>query len=116
MCRAARLPRLTLYTGPFCSLCDTAKAELAKVQLQSPFHLTLVDIHAPGAEHEKWRRLYQYDIPVLHLEGRRVMKHRVEGERLVQKLDEWRRAWEAGEVREAEVGGGVEVPEGEKKK
>ncbi|KZP01511.1 DUF836-domain-containing protein [Calocera viscosa TUFC12733] len=87
----ARLPRLTLFSGPCCSLCDVAKEELAKVRSQAPFSLQVVDIHSPGQD--KWKRLYQYDIPVLHLEDQMIMKHRMEPERLVKRLEEWSRVW-----------------------
>lgn len=34
------------------------------------------------AGNEEWRRLYQYDIPVFHLNGKYLMKHRVDREKL----------------------------------
>ncbi|KAK4698589.1 zinc finger CCHC domain-containing protein 8, partial [Phenoliferia sp. Uapishka_3] len=71
-----RLPRLVLFTGgPSCSLCEVAKADLAAVQRLTPFHLSLYDIRRPPhydpstveeSDRTVWRRLYQYDIPVLH--------------------------------------------------
>jgi len=94
----APLPRLTLFTGPFCSLCDVAKEELVKVRVQSPFHLQLVDIQDPGQD--KWKRLYQYDIPVLHLEEKMIMKHRVDPARLVERLNEWTKACKDAEDHE----------------
>lgn len=63
-----RLPTLTLFTsGPLCSLCDVAKADLADVQKVQPFHLKLYDIRRKLGEQEDreeyertaWRRLYQ---------------------------------------------------------
>ncbi|KAL1760904.1 hypothetical protein FB107DRAFT_286534 [Schizophyllum commune] len=38
---AARIPRLRLFSGPNCSLCDIAKAELAQVRKTVRFHLCL---------------------------------------------------------------------------
>ncbi|GAA5937943.1 hypothetical protein JCM3775_002403 [Rhodotorula graminis] len=69
-----RLPTLTLFTkeGGSCSLCDVAKIDLKHVAATAPFHLRLYDIsRQPGLddlEYERtaWRRLYQYDIPVVH--------------------------------------------------
>ncbi|KAE8537761.1 hypothetical protein D1P53_005817 [Cryptococcus gattii VGV] len=87
------LPRLTLYTGgKECSLCEEQLALLRKTH---PFHLTYFNIRAPPQdvdprEAKKWRRLYQYDIPVLHLEDKRVQKHRIDNEELAKVLDEWR--------------------------
>ena len=139
--RPRRLPTLTLFTsGPLCSLCDVAKADLAAVQKQHPFHLKLYDIRRkPGDdphEYERtaWRRLYQvrlastvsrlaartrradrhpateqYDVPVLHYgaseedsldslagrvkgkKGGRVMKHRIDKDKLAQLVEDWTR-------------------------
>lgn len=63
--RLLRLPTLTLFTsGPQCSLCEIAKADLAEVQAVEPFHLRLYDIRKQQddpLEYERtaWRRLYQ---------------------------------------------------------
>ncbi|KNZ73765.1 Glutaredoxin-like protein [Termitomyces sp. J132] len=73
--RLARLPRLTLFSGPNCSLCDIAKAELAKVRQTRPFELETINIQDPGQE--KWKRKYVYWIPALHLEGREIAKGRI---------------------------------------
>ncbi|TNY24241.1 hypothetical protein DMC30DRAFT_192733 [Rhodotorula diobovata] len=105
-----RLPTLTLFTKEgSCSLCDVAKEDLKAVQRVAPFRLQLYDIAKQGPdddlEYERtaWRRLYQYDIPVLHysaddsidaLAGRkgrggRVMKHRIDKEKLAKLVREW---------------------------
>ncbi|KAJ4000397.1 hypothetical protein F5050DRAFT_1804136 [Lentinula boryana] len=78
-----RLPRFTLYSGPACSLCDTAKEELAKVRQDRQFHLDIVNIQESGQE--KWKQKYVYWIPALHLEGKEIAKGR----------------WDAQVVREA---------------
>ncbi|KAI0672695.1 hypothetical protein C8Q78DRAFT_1152141 [Trametes maxima] len=69
-----RIARLTLFSGPNCSLCDIAKAELAKVKQHRPFELETVNIQDPGQE--RWKRKYVYWIPALHLEGKEVAKGR----------------------------------------
>ncbi|KAL7421744.1 hypothetical protein Q5752_003515 [Cryptotrichosporon argae] len=90
------LPRLTLFTGgKECSLCEVAKADLAAVRRTHPFDITLWNIRAPPAgadkcEAKKWRRLYQYDIPVLHLDDERIQKHRIDKDALVHALEAWR--------------------------
>ena len=111
-----RIPRLTLFTsGPACSLCTVAKADLAALQKLQPFDLTIYDIRRSESasydpyEQTVWRRLYQYDVPVLHRnldsttedegeagssfeglrKGGRVMKHRIDKEKLLSKLREW---------------------------
>ena len=106
-----RLPHLTLFTsGPQCTLCTVAKADLAALQHSVPFHLDLYDIRRPlgvdpdYSDRTAWRRLYQYDVPVLHrgavewgfdrLSGRegpggRIMKHRIDKEKLAGLVRKW---------------------------
>ena len=79
------LPTLTLYTKDQCSLCDVAKEVL-----QPHWHLfnfEEVDIEAEG--NEKWWDLYCYDIPVFHLSGKFLMKHRVNTSLLLRKIKEY---------------------------
>ncbi|KAJ1303968.1 hypothetical protein OPQ81_008378 [Rhizoctonia solani] len=69
-----RLPRLTLFSGPQCSLCDIAKAELKTLRKEHNFELTTIDIHSPGQE--RWKRRYVYWIPALHLDDVEIAKGR----------------------------------------
>nr|XP_054756321.1 glutaredoxin-like protein C5orf63 homolog [Lytechinus pictus] len=78
------LPVLTLYTKEQCSLCDDAKEVLQK--FSNKFVLKEVDITAPG--NEEWKRLYQYDIPVFHFNGKYLMRHRVDEDLFHKKLEE----------------------------
>lgn len=41
-------------------------------------------IDAPG--NEEWLKRYQYDIPVLHIDGKYLMKHKVQEDILRQSL------------------------------
>jgi glutaredoxin len=65
---------LTLYTSKTCSLCVEAKQALERVRKQIPFTLTEVDIYAKGNEEHQ---IYMYDIPVVHLNGKHLVQHRV---------------------------------------
>ncbi|CAA7270925.1 unnamed protein product [Cyclocybe aegerita] len=67
-----RLPRLVLFSGPNCSLCDTAKVALAKVRQSRPFELDTINIQDKGQE--AWKKKYVYWIPALHLEGKEIAK------------------------------------------
>ncbi|KAI0313121.1 hypothetical protein OF83DRAFT_1175968 [Amylostereum chailletii] len=96
---ARRLAQLTLYSGPSCSLCDIAKAELAKVRLSRPFDLRVVNIQDPGQE--RWKRKYVYWIPALHLEGKEVAKGRWDATHVIQALDKWESSSGASPEREA---------------
>ncbi|TBU46423.1 hypothetical protein BD309DRAFT_999085 [Dichomitus squalens] len=82
-----RIARLTLFSGPQCSLCDTAKAELAKVRQQRPFELNTINIQDPGQE--RWKKKYVYWIPALHIEGKEVAKGRWDAQTVNQALDSW---------------------------
>ncbi len=76
-----RRVKLTLYTGPQCSLCDDAKELIAAARKEAAetgggnagaveSELELYNIRDESlADVHRWRRAYQYDIPVLHLNG-----------------------------------------------
>ncbi|KAI0306688.1 hypothetical protein B0F90DRAFT_1665906 [Multifurca ochricompacta] len=85
----SKLARLTLYSGPNCSLCDVAKAELLKVRQSRQFELDIVNIQDPGQEH--WRKKYAYWIPALHIDGKEVAKGRWDGRTVTQALDSWQK-------------------------
>jgi hypothetical protein len=77
---------LTLYTRAGCCLCETAYDVVCDVRraLDSsvPTTLELVDITTDAVVLARYRN----DIPVLHIEGRRAFQHRVDPERLRQRL------------------------------
>ncbi|XP_070836101.1 glutaredoxin-like protein C5orf63 homolog [Chaetodon trifascialis] len=68
------LPTLTLFTKDPCPLCDEAKEVLEPFKHR--FVLQQVDISLP--ENSVWLDRYRWDIPVFHLNGQFVMKHRVD--------------------------------------
>ncbi|XP_068762239.1 glutaredoxin-like protein C5orf63 homolog [Montipora capricornis] len=76
------LPVLTLYTKDVCPLCDEAKAILQSYK--NRFHFEEVDITENG--NHIWFEKYQYEIPVFHLNGSFLMKHRVNEELLEKEL------------------------------
>ncbi|BEI87780.1 uncharacterized protein CcaverHIS019_0104980 [Cutaneotrichosporon cavernicola] len=88
-----RLPRLTLFTGgKECGLCE---ANLVAIRHTHPFEIKLWNIREPPTdakeeEVHKWRRAYQYEIPVLHVDGQRALKNNITQEDLRRVLDEWR--------------------------
>ncbi|KAI9677004.1 MAG: hypothetical protein M1817_006843 [Caeruleum heppii] len=57
--------RITLFTRANCSLCDNAKQVLSRVRQKQPFDLDEVDVM--GHDQERWRDLYEYDTPVVHV-------------------------------------------------
>ena len=99
------LPRLTLYTGgPECSLCEVAKEALAELHKSTEidFVLETVNIREKISDPavKTARRLWQYDIPVLLLDGRFVMKHKVDPVKL-EKLVKDASSSDAQDMRES---------------
>nr|XP_047907171.1 glutaredoxin-like protein C5orf63 homolog isoform X2 [Anser cygnoides] len=81
LCSAsANKPVLTLFTKKPCPLCDEAKEVLEPYKRR--FILQEVDITLP--ENSAWYDKYKYDIPVFHLNGKFLMKHRVD----IQKFED----------------------------
>ncbi|KAI1616933.1 glutaredoxin-like protein [Exophiala viscosa] len=58
--------RLTLFTRPNCGLCDTAKLRLIEVQKRRTVDYSEIDIDAAGQG--QWKSVYDYDVPVLHID------------------------------------------------
>lgn len=76
------------FTRPECSLCDAALFVLRRVRAAHPFELTVVNIDEPG--HESWFAAYRHDIPVVHLDGVEIFRHRIDERRLRAILREGR--------------------------
>ncbi|KAG0306536.1 hypothetical protein BGZ97_000715 [Linnemannia gamsii] len=76
---SSALLRLTLFTKTNCGLCTTAKEALTRV----PFHLDQIDIYAPGQEAAQ---KYMFDVPVVELNGRVAMMHRIDEPKLIDIL------------------------------
>ncbi|XP_076750892.1 acetyl-CoA acetyltransferase 1 isoform X2 [Xylocopa sonorina] len=77
------VPTLTLYTKHPCPLCDVLKDEL-RLRFNGRYQLQEIDITAPG--NEQYLKLYEYEIPVLFLEGQFICKHRLDSDLLEKKL------------------------------
>ena len=65
--------RLTLYSGPGCSLCDKAKLLVERVAHDIPLEIDEVDITQDTELYDR----YRYAIPVIALDGREVMAGKV---------------------------------------
>ncbi|EXJ86046.1 hypothetical protein A1O1_06415 [Capronia coronata CBS 617.96] len=103
--RAARV-QLTLFTRANCGLCDVAKSRIVEVQNRRPVNYREIDIMSPG--HEKWRDVYDFDVPVLHvdkvaggkeagesglsLEAAKKLMHRFTVEEVEEAVDEVEKA------------------------
>ena len=76
---------ITFYTRESCCLCDDAKAELERVRAEHDFELHVVDLDSE-APPEKLAA-YTHEVPVLELDGRKIMKLRLDRQRLVRLLN-----------------------------
>ncbi|XP_046865037.1 glutaredoxin-like protein C5orf63 homolog [Xenia sp. Carnegie-2017] len=79
-----KLPLLEMFTKEECSLCDEAKEIL--IPYSHLFAFKEIDITL--TENKKWFEKYRYDIPVFHLNGEYLMRHRVHLGLLRRKLNE----------------------------
>lgn len=76
--------RLTFFTKPDCTLCRGALYVIERVRTDISFELESVNIAAAGEE--KWFELYKHDIPVVHLNGKEIFRHRISEKILRERL------------------------------
>lgn len=76
--------RLTFYTRRDCHLCDVAWEALRRMQQSLGFALDKVDLDREASEDK--RRAYDWEVPVVELDGRKIMKYEVDEARLVRLL------------------------------
>lgn len=71
-----RKAHVIVYSRPGCHLCDEAKAAIEKSNCSDHYTLEEVNIESDGELLKK----YQYDIPVITIDGVEAFKHRVDPE------------------------------------
>ena len=76
--------RLTLFTRPNCSLCDTSKQVVANVQKHRKFDYSEIDVMMPG--NKVWKDVYEIDVPVLHVQAFRVRSSATRGPETASEL------------------------------
>jgi glutaredoxin len=73
---------VTLYTRSGCHLCEDAKREIGEAGKRVAFLYEEVDIDRdPGL-----RTLYNEEVPVVAIDGRKAFKYRLTAAELVRKL------------------------------
>ncbi len=80
--------QVDLYTKDECSLCVEAKRILDEVRRESPFELVEHDIRRDPELFER----YRHEIPVVHVDGHRAFKYRLEPDALRARLERARRS------------------------
>ena len=73
---------VTLYTRRGCHLCDDAKLAIEAARRRHAFHYEELDIDAD----EGLRTLYNDEVPVIAIDGKKAFKYRVTAGELLQKL------------------------------
>ena len=75
-------PLVTLYTRHGCCLCDDAKKVLMEAQGRADFDYEELDID----RNPELLRLYNDEVPVIAINGRKAFKYRVSVEELLKRL------------------------------
>jgi len=76
------IPRVTLYTRANCCLCETAKEHLASARSRAEFELEEIDIDSDP----ELRALYNDQVPVVAINGKKAFKYHVEEREFLEKL------------------------------
>ncbi|GAB1604942.1 glutaredoxin-like protein C5orf63 homolog [Argonauta hians] len=75
-------PVLTMFTKEECSLCEEAKEALAPYSDKITFN----EVDITASENKDYYDKYRFDIPVFHLNGKFLMKHRINKDLLDKAL------------------------------
>ncbi|MGE0386901.1 MAG: glutaredoxin family protein [Gammaproteobacteria bacterium] len=70
----APVRRLTLYSRPWCELCEQMEAALRRISAQCPFVLEVVDVDSDPESARRWGR----DVPVLLAGEQELCRHRLD--------------------------------------
>ncbi len=75
---------LVLFTRQGCHLCDVAHEALERLRPALGFELCVLDLDKEAPPDK--REAYDHEVPVIELEGRKVMKYHVDEARLARLL------------------------------
>ncbi len=76
------MAKVTLYTRAGCCLCDEAKQVLAAARRRASFDLEEIDID----RHTEWLPLYNDEVPVIAIDGRKAFKYHVGMDEFLKRL------------------------------
>jgi hypothetical protein len=76
------MKRVTLFTKPGCHLCQTVAAEIEKLRQRMVFELEVRNILEDDEDFSK----YELDIPVVHVDGVEIARHRMSAQQLETAL------------------------------
>lgn len=75
--------RIELYSKPGCHLCDDAKIMLEEAKTYCDLEIKVTNIEEDAALFKR----YQYDIPVILINGRKAFKHKVCAIQLKERIE-----------------------------
>jgi hypothetical protein len=75
--------KLVLYSRVGCHLCDVMKEQIDKYADRYEFTLEVVDID----QDPKLREEYNWDVPVLVVDGEKIAKYRLDEAMLLRRLE-----------------------------
>ncbi len=78
------MAKITFYTRVDCHLCEQAFAIVERIRGACGFELEVVDLDRQASAEK--RAAYDWEVPVIELDGRKIMKLRVDEPRLVRLL------------------------------
>lgn len=73
---------VTFYTRQGCHLCDDALAAVEAARAEAPFTLVVVDLDREAPPDK--RAAYDWEVPVVEIDGRKIAKYTVDAARLVR--------------------------------
>lgn len=74
--------RVIFYTRADCHLCEEALAGVLRARAEEPFELEIIDLDTEAPSEKK--SAYDWEVPVVELDGRKIMKYTVDVSRLVR--------------------------------
>ncbi|KAF2656640.1 hypothetical protein K491DRAFT_715230 [Lophiostoma macrostomum CBS 122681] len=78
--------RVTLFMRANCSLCDTAKAVVGKVNQNRPLSYSEINVMEPGQE--GWKSVYEFDTPVIHVDKGTSPETTTSSRKLMHRFEE----------------------------
>ena len=75
-------PMVTLFTRAGCHLCDDAKRVIDAARVRAEFDYEERDIDADS----ELLRLYNEEVPVIAIDGRKAFKYRLDMNELIKRL------------------------------
>jgi len=76
------MTKVTLYTRAGCCLCQDAKEVLAAARARAVFAYEEIDIDGSA----EWLPLYNDEVPVIAIDGRKAFKYRVTMDEFLKRL------------------------------